>query len=196
MSRRANEYKTFRKFLWFWVALGALVGLVNTVRVVAERRSEPEAVPAAPAPGQGGAVAAPTEDGFQASFPTQPERKVTEADTFGVPMRKVSYQSASPDAIFGVEVGYVPETVDVGNPQSILERVLGRAATRNHAQVAHSEPTTVAGMAARDYEMTMDPGFVKGRLILRDRRVYMVAAVTRTPEVAGYQEFLASFRFV
>lgn len=143
--------------------------------------------------GRGEAYVA-ADAGFRAQFPTVPQRRAQRVVVDGARVPVVDYTSGSGDSEFTVSFAEIPAAQDIGDPIVRLNANATGAADAVKGKLVSSAITSLLGLPAVEYVISIDGRFVKATSVLSGRRLYGIQVVGKTNPPPGYDRFRSSFQ--
>ncbi len=132
--------------------------------------------------------------GFRAEFPTAPRRRTQRVVVDGVKVPVVDYTSGVGASDFTVSFAEIPVAQDIGDPIVRLNASANGAAAAVKGTLLSSTITSLVGLPAVEYVISVDDRFVKATSVLSGRRLYGVQVVGKTNPPPGYDRFVASLQ--
>lgn len=146
------------------------------------------------AAGRGGVSFQDPEGTFRIDFPKSPERSQQTTAAAGMNLVVINYRADFTDVSF--VLSQIDFPVPVQDPNQELSSFVDGVAGSTKGNVTKKSPTTLEGHPAVDYSIRVEDGFLTGRAILVDSRLYALQVKGEVDPPTGAGRFLSSFTLV
>lgn len=134
------------------------------------------------------------DEGFQAVFPSEPNRSEGQITRGGTQIPVVQYRARAEPYVYSV---YYADAGEIRLPAELTAKdAIDRLAAEVSGTVESTDPGTEDGLPSYDFLIAHQDRFVRGVVIIDGGQAYVIALDSPDKEPVGFGRFKRSFRIV